>query len=107
MFNVSRTALLIGSLCQGQYDSLKIALDDRIHQPYRKKLIIGIEEVFKAAVGAGALGAAISGAGPTLIAFAQDSSARIGQAMVNAFAEAGVKSRYQQLTIDYDGAKIL
>jgi homoserine kinase len=107
VFNVSRTALLIGALCQGQFESLKYALEDKVHQPYRKKLITGIDEVFKAAVDAGALGATISGAGPTLIAFAQDSSAKIGESMVNAFAQAGIKSKYQWLKIDCGGAKII
>ena len=107
VFNVSRTALLIGALCQGQYESLKIALDDRVHQPYRKKLITGIDEVFEAAINAGALGATISGAGPTLLAFSQEAPMQIGEAMVNAFNRAGIKAKYQILTIDAHGAQIL
>jgi homoserine kinase len=107
VFNISRTALLIGALCQGQLEFLQYALDDRVHQPYRKKLITGIDNVFKAAVDAGALGATISGAGPSLIAFAQKAPARIGEAMVEAFTKAGIKSRYQILKIDCDGAKVI
>lgn len=107
VFNVSRTALLIGALCQGQYESLKIALDDKVHQPYRRKLITGIDEVFEAAIDAGALGATISGAGPTLLAFSQEAPIQIGEAMVKAFNRAGIKAKYQVLTIDSHGAQIL
>lgn len=106
VFNVSRTALLIGALCQGDFESLPYALEDKLHQPYRKKLITGIEDVFDAAIKSGALGAAISGAGPTLIAFAQ-APGKIGEAMVNAFGKNGISSKYQVLTIDSGGAKVL
>lgn len=107
VFNVSRSALLIGALCQGQLGYLRYALEDRLHQPYRQKLIPGMPDVLAAALGKGALGAALSGAGPCLIAFAVEEAAAIGEAMVAAFARHGVKANYLQLNIDTEGAKVI
>ncbi len=107
VFNVSRVALLVGALCQGRFDLLGSAFEDRLHQPYREKLIPGMTDVLAAARERGAIGAALSGAGPCLIAFARDNAAAIGAAMVNAFARHGVKAAYRDLGIDSDGAKVI
>lgn len=107
VFNVSRAALLIGALCQGRFDYLRHAFDDRLHQPYRQKLIPGMPDVLAAATANGALGAALSGAGPCLIAFAERNAAAIGGAMVAAFAKNGVKAAYLDLNIDTNGAKVI
>lgn len=67
--NVSRSSLLVAALCTGQYDLLQDAMKDRIHQPYRAPLIPGMSKLLAEAHSYGAYGAALSGAGPTLIAF--------------------------------------
>jgi homoserine kinase len=108
VFNVSRAALLVGALCRGELDYLRYALEDRLHQPYRAKLIPGMADVLAAAVQSGALGASISGAGPCLIAFARRNAAgTIGEAMVRAFEHNGVKAAYLDLDVDSDGAKVI
>ncbi|BBB92985.1 MAG TPA: homoserine kinase [Methylomusa anaerophila] len=107
VFNIGRTALLVSSLYEGKLDFLQYALIDKIHQPYRSKLIPGMPEVFTAARKAGALGAALSGAGPCLIAFALSDLNKIGKAMVNTFSQHNVKAYYKVLGIDQEGAKII
>jgi len=107
IFNVSRTAMLVSALCIGKYDYLTCALDDRLHQPYREPLIPGMKAVFAAASEAGALGSVISGAGPCLIAFAQDNASAIGEAMVRAFAEHAVKAKYLLLQVDTAGTQVI
>lgn len=106
VFNISRTALLVGALTTGDYGFLSSALQDKIHQPYRQQLIKGMQDVFVAAVSAGALGAVISGAGPCLIAFATADEQKIGESMVAAFAKHNVKSYYLPFTIDAKGAYV-
>ncbi|MCX7781882.1 MAG: homoserine kinase, partial [Negativicutes bacterium] len=69
IFNISRAALFVAAIAQGEYHLLRHALEDKVHQPYREKLIPGMQAVFAAAKNAGAYGAAISGAGSCLIAF--------------------------------------
>ena len=69
IFNISRASMLVASLIQGKEKFLSNAFEDLLHQPYRKNLVPGMNEVFEAAKNAGALGVALSGAGPCLIAF--------------------------------------
>jgi homoserine kinase len=107
VFNISRVALLIGALCKGEFHHLQFALEDKVHQPYRQQLIPGMQQVFHAAVAKGAYGAALSGAGPCLIAFTESNCDEIGVAMVQAFTENNVKAEYVILTIDAEGAKVI
>lgn len=107
VFNVSRTALLVAALARGELSYLAYALDDKLHQPYRQRLIPGMEEAFAAAKKQGALGATISGAGPALMAYTMHNVDAIGQAMVDAFAAKGKPATYQVLQVDMEGAKII
>lgn len=108
VFNVSRTALLIGALCTGELKLLSHALEDRLHQPYREKLIPGMTQVLAAARQTGALGAALSGAGPCLLAFTEAGNTEmIGKAMVKAFSNYKVQARYHLLQIDQQGAVVI
>ncbi len=68
VFNLSRAALLAGSLVTGDLHNIRVAVGDVLHQPYRFDLITDGKEVANAAIGLGALGTYISGAGPTIIA---------------------------------------
>ncbi len=104
-FNVSRAALLIGSLCSGDYNYLSYALQDKLHQPYRNPLIKGIDTVFANACEAGAIGVAISGSGPCIIAFTREHSQAIGEAMVAAFQSHDVTACYHVLQLDTQGAQ--
>jgi homoserine kinase len=68
-FNVSRAALMTASLFSGRLDNLAVAVEDRLHQPYRLHFIPGAEDIFALCSRLGACGSFISGAGPTLMAF--------------------------------------
>jgi len=107
VFNISRTALVIGALSQGEFHHLRYALEDKIHQPYREHLIPGMQQVFDVALDKGALGVAISGAGPCLMAFTQNDCDQIGAGMVQAFASNHIKARYLVLDIDTEGAQVI
>ena len=92
VFNVGRAAFLAAARGKGAFDGLSFAMEDRLHQPYRKSLVPGMEEVFAVAKGAGALGVALSGAGPTVMALSRQNDSRLGEAMAAAFAAHGVQS---------------
>jgi len=70
--NASRTALLTAALFSGDYEKLAIALDDRIHQPYRLPLVPDMDKIFEYGREFGAYNVFLSGAGPTLIAITQN-----------------------------------
>lgn len=74
LFNLSALSLLITSLIKGDAPLLHRAMQDRLHQPYRRSLIRDydvIEELLRER----ALGFYLSGAGPTLMAVSQDAKA--------------------------------
>ncbi|MDP4109155.1 MAG: homoserine kinase [Bacillota bacterium] len=73
VFNLARAALLAGSLVTGDLSNIGVAVGDRLHQPYRFALIPGGQEIMQAAKGLGALGAYISGAGPSIVAIVDSS----------------------------------
>jgi homoserine kinase len=69
----SRANLLVAALFARRWDLLACAMKDRFHQPFREQLVPGLKDALKNAEKHGALGVALSGAGPTIIAFAEDS----------------------------------
>lgn len=109
VFNSSRTALLTAALLENRPELLQFALEDKLHQPYRAKLIPGLPEVFAAGEAAGAYKCIISGSGSTLLAYAspdKDGNA-IGKAMVDAFARFGQTAVYHILQLNTKGTEIL
>lgn len=106
VFNLGRLALLIAALREAKWDLLRIALRDRLHQPYRSGLIPGMEDAFKAAEDAGAYGAVLSGAGPTLIALGPP-GLKIGDAMACALKAYGVEADVKELEPTSQGAYII
>ena len=67
VFNVAHASLLVLGLAQGDWDLVARGLDDRLHQPHRAHLYPESWELVKHAREFGALGATISGAGPTVL----------------------------------------
>lgn len=107
VFNTGRAALLVGALLTRRFDFLGEAMEDRLHEPYRKKLVPGFDAVVRAAEKAGAYGASLSGAGPTLLALSPAAGAvRVGAAMARAFARAGVTAETRIFKIDPRGARV-
>ncbi len=106
--NLSRSALLVHALERGDWALLAEAMDDRLHQPQRAPLIPGLFEALRAAREAGPCGAALSGAGPSVVALCGPGAdaAKIGSAMVGAFERSGVKSEWRELPIDREGTKV-
>ncbi len=98
-FNIARAALTIEALRSGDLQLLSQAMQDRLHQPYRLRLIPGGEQVFQAALAAGASAVAISGAGPSLIAFGREPMQPVADAMIAAFASAGLAAQAAILAI--------
>lgn len=92
--NTARALALLTILSSRRFDLLADALEDVYHVPHRARLIPGYRAVVEAGRRAGAHGVTISGSGPTLLAMhAPGAGARVGAAMIRAFARASVRAR--------------
>jgi homoserine kinase len=92
VYNIGRTTLVVDALRSGDLELLQKIMDDRIHQTYRLKHISGGMSAYKTAKQFGA--AALSGAGPSIIAFVPPDKAEQTKAQVmQAFEERGIITR--------------
>ena len=101
--NLGRVGLLVAGMAGGGLELLRAGMEDRLHQPYRAELVPGMEEVRRAALGAGALGAALSGAGPAMLALVDGDGKEVGEAMEGAWKERGIAARTLSLDVDREG----
>ena len=103
--NMGALTLLLNGLKTGNGELIKEGMFDRLHEPYRWKLIKGGLDVKEAALRAGAFGCAISGAGPSILALCKNENGKaISQAMVKAWENAGIASRAPFLNIQTTGS---
>jgi homoserine kinase len=107
IFNTAHLGLLLRGLETAREDWLRLALCDRLHQPYRQALIPGYEAVAAAATGAGAYGLVISGAGPTLLALAPAPQAdSVALALAGAWQLPDQTVQARVLQLDSQGARV-
>jgi homoserine kinase len=82
VFNTAHGALLVLGLARGDLELVARGLDDRLHQPHREHLYPRSMELVRRAPSLGALGATISGAGPTVLVWCQyDATAAVVEAL--------------------------
>ncbi|WP_309739016.1 MULTISPECIES: homoserine kinase [unclassified Chamaesiphon] len=105
IFNTAHLGLMLRGLETGNPQWLAAALTDRIHQPYRQKLIPGYPDVERAVIAAGGYGMVISGAGPTLLALSgSDRAEAVATAMTQAWEQHDIRVDARALSLDLQGA---
>lgn len=104
VFNIGHSIIMVEALRSGNRDLLNQTMEDHLHQPYRLGLIPGAQAALQAARNLGAP-AALSGAGPSMVAFAHTNPDAVIAAMQSAFNTAGVKSRAWRLNTTYTGIR--
>jgi homoserine kinase len=109
LHQAAQVAALVAALAAEDYALLGRALDDRIAEPARSPLLPGFAEAKRAALAAGALGASISGSGPTAFALARGELAAraAGTAMQAAYAAAGLEAVLRVAAVDRSGARVI
>jgi len=103
-FNVQRVGMLMAAFAYGRNELFHEAMDDKLHQPYRKELMGPLDEVFSAAYEAGALGVCISGAGPCILAICDPGAGKVGLAMRDVYRSRGIDTQMHVLRIAAHGA---
>ena len=108
LHQAAQVGAIVAALASGDLALLGRAIDDRIAEPARAPLIPGFRDAKAAALAAGALGASISGAGPTTFALVGDLACAqaVAVAMEGAFAAQAVESRVRVCEVDRVGARV-
>lgn len=107
VFNLSRLSMVILSLISGDEENLKVALDDKIHEPYRLKLIPEINEIEKIIDDSEALGHYLSGAGSTIMVVLKASDKTSEGEIKNKLDKLANSYEVVRLNIDKKGAFII
>ncbi|HUQ17392.1 MAG TPA: homoserine kinase [Candidatus Saccharimonadales bacterium] len=107
VFNLAHASALVAAVLRSDGALLRVAMQDRLHQAARARLVPTLEDVSRAACDAGAFGAALSGAGPAVLAIAPARlAARVIGAMEEASALAGVPARGRVVRVRAAGAQL-
>jgi homoserine kinase len=105
VFNLQRVALFNAALQEARYDLLWEAMQDRLHQQKRQDLVPGLAAALATPKMPGLLGLALSGAGPGILALAQENFDEIGKAIAGRFKQHGIRAKVSQLEIDNAGCQ--
>jgi homoserine kinase len=108
VFNMGRLPLVIEALRNGDLELLRQVADDRLHQRYRLALTPGAEEALSVATEVGAIGAVVSGSGPSLLAFvhSEEQARSVGAAMLEEFRVADVPAQVRILSTSNAAASV-
>jgi homoserine kinase len=107
--NLGAVAVGVAGLATGRYELLRRLTVDRLHEPYRAIVYPQLPALVDAARSAGALGACLSGAGSTILAFGDETTGtgRIEAALAAAAADAGLPGRVKVLGLRNEGARVV
>lgn len=112
VFNLQRIALLPSALGKSPPDAEQIylAMQDKVHQPYRKGLIPGLPEILLSVTPKshpGLCGICLSGAGPTILALATENFESIAKVILEMFATKDIKCEWKLLKPAEDGTTVI
>ena len=107
--NLGAVAVGVAGLATGRYDLLARLTVDRLHEPYRAAVFPQLPRMVEAARGAGSLGACLSGAGSTILAFADSMAGitRIEAAFFAAAADVDLPGRVLVVEPRNTGARVV
>ncbi len=91
VYNMGRIALLVNALTTGRDEDLRVATQDRLHQPARQALLPGMAPLFRGALDGGALGVFLSGAGSTILALTHGNEITVAREMEDAASKVSLQ----------------
>ncbi|HEX2524633.1 MAG TPA: homoserine kinase [Terriglobia bacterium] len=108
VFNLQRSSLTVAALLKGEFQFLRETLRDKLHQPFRAPLIPGFEEILRLNQEEipGLAGICLSGAGPSVLTFAEGNLDEIYSRIAAIFERHGLRSRRFELEVDNLGRTI-
>ncbi len=107
VYNTGHSTLLAASIISGKYENIRPAINDRLHQGYRKRLIPAMDDIFRMCYQNGALGVYLSGAGPTVVAIIKATNRSFNAAMSRNLAKKMNNRRLYILKADNEGVTVV
>lgn len=107
VYNLSRVALMISAFASGEYDLLKVACNDKLHEQYRGNLINNFEDIVEQSKNEGALCTFISGAGPTIMSIIKDENTLYIKNIEKYLEKLDDSWQVIELEVDSEGATIV
>ena len=109
IYNLKRSAMFVDALYNKDEELLKLALKDKLHQPYREKLVPGLNEITNNLKHVnGVIGTVLCGAGPAiLIIYNGIGVSEIKEIVSNTWDYFNVETSFLNLPIEKNGAVIL
>jgi len=109
IFNLRRTAMFVSALYTKDDNLLKLSLKDRLHQPYRTKLVPGLNAIIKNLKHTkGVIGCTLAGAGPAIIVFSdKESLGDIREIVTQTWDDINVRAEIHTLPLETVGAQVL
>jgi homoserine kinase len=104
--NLKRVALITAVFASGEFSLLRGLFEDRLHQPYRKRLVPMLDEVIAAGVEAGALAGWLSGSGSSILCITEQKEKDVAEAMAAVFARQRLHCHTHVLSADNDGTRV-
>jgi len=107
IYNLQRVSLFFEAVRTKDYELLSLLFKDRLHQPYRMRLVPGQSEVLNLPAENGLIGTFISGSGSTVCALAVDNFSEIGTMIADIFSSHNVETQTIISKADNSGTKII
>ncbi|MFA9398515.1 MAG: homoserine kinase [Clostridiaceae bacterium] len=103
VYNIGRVSYLISCLINGDFEKIRLGLQDKLHEPYRGKLIRNFNDIRNKALNLDAYGVYLSGAGPTMMAIVDNSDDKFENNIVSYLKTFDVDYDVLELSIDKNG----
>lgn len=109
IFNLKRMGMFVNAVNKHDYDLMKLALTDRLHQPYRAKLVPGLKELSEAFKHEeDVLGCVLSGAGSSMLIISKNNIVeKVTSTTLEIMENLNVKADVRNLKIEQNGATII
>lgn len=106
VYNIGRVSLMMATLINGEYDLLKVACKDKLHQGYRGSLIEQYNEIIEVCERAEGLATFLSGAGPTIMAMVNKDNTKFKKSLLRTLNSLNHKWEIKELEIENNGISI-
>lgn len=109
IYNLKHVGMLVQAVNSHDEKLMKVALNDRLHQQYREKLIPGLKEIKEALKHEeNVMGVVISGAGPSILVISYGNNLdKIRETVSRVWSDLNVKSKILTLQVEEEGAKVI